>query len=212
MKHKEKIFNLLRDCAETPQEKLAVEEMIEKVEGNLPKVEVIDENHQKFDGITYCRSKAPRMEGRYFKLLSLHRMIWTCYNGEIPEGYDIHHIDFNKNNNDISNLIALPKSVHQSLHARINGKKTHKNRGKFNCVNCGKIFEANDNGHNLYCSKKCLEEYRKNVLYAENRICKNCGKEFSAYKYGHQKFCCHECSAKFRSSKQKKFHRQAYEF
>ena len=102
MKDKEKIFKLLRESVETPQEAFAVEEMIRKVEGNLPRVEVVDKTHQKFNGVVYCMSNAPRMEGRYFKLLSLHRMVWTCYNGEIPDGYDIHHIDFDKNNNDIS--------------------------------------------------------------------------------------------------------------
>lgn len=201
MKDKEKLFKMLRESVETPQESLAVEEMIQKIEGNLPQVEVIDDKHQKFNGITYCTSTAPRMEGRYFKLLSLHRMVWICYNGEIPNGYDIHHKDFNKNNNDISNLVALPKSVHQSIHARENGKKTRKNRGKFICVNCGKEFEAYDNGYNLYCSKKCLEYYKKHVLYAENRVCQNCGKEFSAYKFGHQKFCCHKCSEECRRNR-----------
>ena len=175
MKDKEKLFKLLRESAETPQESLAVEEMIAKAEGNLPKVEVIDENHQKFNGIVYCTSNAPRMKGRYFKLLSLHRMVWTCYNGEIPANYDIHHKDFDKNNNDISNLIALPKAVHIQLHARANGLKTRKNRGKFICVNCGREYEADDNGHNLYCSKKCLENYKKYVLYSETRVCAHCG-------------------------------------
>ncbi len=201
MKHKEKLFELLRGCVETPQESFAVEEMIRKIDGNMPTIEVVDETHQKFNGVVYCMSRAPRMEGRYFKLLSLHRMVWTCYNGEIPDGYDIHHKDFDKNNNDISNLEALPKAVHMRLHARQNGLKTRKNRGKFICVNCGREYEAADNGHNLYCSKKCLEAYKKFVLYAETRTCAHCGKEFSAYKYGHQKFCCYECSIEFRRSR-----------
>ncbi len=51
MKDKEKIFKLLRESAETLQESLAVEEIIAKIEGNLPKVEIIDENHQKFNGM-----------------------------------------------------------------------------------------------------------------------------------------------------------------
>lgn len=197
MKHKEKLFKLLRSCAETPQESLAVEEMICKVEGNLPSVEIIDDKHQKFNGIIFNSSKAPRSEGRYFKLISLHRFVWTCYNGEIPDGYDIHHKDFDKNNNDISNLVALPKALHQSLHVRINGKKAHKNRMKFICVNCGCEFEAANIGHNLYCSRKCLMEYTRNVLYVEPRVCAYCGKIFSAYQYGHQKFCCHECSVEY---------------
>lgn len=31
--------------------------------------------------------------------------------------YDIHHIDHNRNNNSISNLILLPKKLHRRLHA-----------------------------------------------------------------------------------------------
>ena len=34
----------------------------------------------------------------------LHRYVWELHYGEIPEGYHIHHIDFDKSNNDISNF------------------------------------------------------------------------------------------------------------
>lgn len=30
--------------------------------------------------------------------------------------YEVHHIDHNRENNDISNLILLPKKVHRNLH------------------------------------------------------------------------------------------------
>lgn len=30
--------------------------------------------------------------------------------------YDIHHIDFNHKNNDIENLLLLPRDLHQRLH------------------------------------------------------------------------------------------------
>lgn len=30
--------------------------------------------------------------------------------------YDIHHIDFNHENNDIDNLLLLPKKLHRKLH------------------------------------------------------------------------------------------------
>ena len=36
--------------------------------------------------------------------ISIHRFIWECYNGEIPDGLMIDHIDSNKLNNDIVNL------------------------------------------------------------------------------------------------------------
>lgn len=35
----------------------------------------------------------------------------------IPPEFDIHHIDFNRENNDIKNLILLPKELHEHLHS-----------------------------------------------------------------------------------------------
>ena len=35
---------------------------------------------------------------------------------KVPVGFEIHHIDFNRENNDISNLVALPKKVHRDYH------------------------------------------------------------------------------------------------
>lgn len=41
---------------------------------------------------------------------SVHRLIWTVVNGEIPDGMQVNHIDENKNNNSISNLnLMTPK-------------------------------------------------------------------------------------------------------
>jgi hypothetical protein len=33
--------------------------------------------------------------------------------------YEVHHIDQNRQNNDISNLLLLPKELHQRLHYRL---------------------------------------------------------------------------------------------
>ena len=39
---------------------------------------------------------------------------------KIPKDYEIHHIDMNRENNDISNLVMLPKDLHQEYHKRLN--------------------------------------------------------------------------------------------
>lgn len=46
----------------------------------------------------------------------IHRIIWECVNGEIPEGYDIHHIDGNPMNNSIYNLQMIDAFEHNSMH------------------------------------------------------------------------------------------------
>lgn len=47
---------------------------------------------------------------------SLHNVVYEYYYTKIPNGYVIHHIDFNKDNNDISNLQMLSNSDHVKLH------------------------------------------------------------------------------------------------
>jgi hypothetical protein len=45
-----------------------------------------------------------------------HHYIWEKSNGQIPKGYAIHHIDFNKLNNKLENLEMLNHSEHAKKH------------------------------------------------------------------------------------------------
>ena len=45
----------------------------------------------------------------------LHRYKYEKEVKPISEGWDIHHIDHDKTNNNIDNLVAMPKSVHAWL-------------------------------------------------------------------------------------------------
>lgn len=40
----------------------------------------------------------------------------TYYNIDFGKEYEIHHIDQDRNNNDISNLLLLPSSIHSRFH------------------------------------------------------------------------------------------------
>ena len=45
---------------------------------------------------------------------NVHRVIWQMFNGEIPEGMEVHHINGNKKDNHIDNLALLtPKQNKQ---------------------------------------------------------------------------------------------------
>ena len=51
-----------------------------------------------------------------------HRLIWESVNGPIPKdlqgrSYEIHHIDGNHNNNDISNLQLVTIQEHYDIHS-----------------------------------------------------------------------------------------------
>ena len=58
----------------------------------------------------YRSHKKPRQQAR---------RIYVKTFGEIPKGYEIHHLDGNRYNNAINNLCALPKEFHRKLHGNI---------------------------------------------------------------------------------------------
>ena len=80
------------------------------------------------------RTKKPRehviYDGRKFTLRNsgyfadtlkdrqlLHRYKYEKEIGYLPKNWDVHHMDHNKKNNDIDNLVALPKDVHARIFA-----------------------------------------------------------------------------------------------
>ena len=217
MKDKEKIFELLRGAAETPDEERYVEDLIRKVNFEQPTIIKIDERHVKFDGRVY------RKNGKtdyWVTSYSLHRDIWRFFFGEIPKGYDIHHSDLNHSNNDITNFELLTKAEHQKIH--FNQLKTFKcrvcgrefeatrhypyrfcskvcaglanrkiTRETITCPICGKIFTAKACAHRKYCSLKCYREAHSKG--SEIKTCPVCGKEFKAKISAHSKYCSREC-------------------
>lgn len=50
------------------------------------------------------------------KRIPYHQFVWISNNGDIPEGYHIHHIDGDKLNNDISNLVCIAPGEHSKIH------------------------------------------------------------------------------------------------
>ena len=53
----------------------------------------------------------------------MHRDVWVHFNGDIPDGHDIHHKDHDKENNDIGNLECISKSLHRLHH--LHGQNQH---------------------------------------------------------------------------------------
>lgn len=71
------------------------------------------------------KSLKPKDNGRGYLQLHLckdynanmyyvHRFVWECIKGEIEEGYDVDHLDFNRHRNSIDNLLARPASENRT--------------------------------------------------------------------------------------------------
>ena len=153
-----------------------------------PKVEIVDDKHQKFDGVTYVLVG----DGYFRHQCSIHRAVYNYFYGGVSEKYHIHHIDENKANNDISNLQMLTITEHHKLHKPKGLQMACDNNLKtFTCRFCGKEFTTYNNGRNCYCSESCRlkgnYEHRKKEF-----ICEWCGKKFLSPR-NDVRFCSPSC-------------------
>lgn len=120
-----------------------------------------------------------RGAGHYYSSLdkgvSIHRRIWEFYNGSIPEGYVIHHKDFDKHNNVISNLDMISDAEHRALHL-----KKAQSEGK-NLVHCGEENPFYGKKHKL-STKKVIADAK--ALYDKEQL----DKFIDAYVNGRMSF------------------------
>ena len=125
------------------------------------------------------------------KKIRLHQYVWIKYNGDIPKGYHIHHIDkdnlklLSQNEHLKLHAIEIPKKIKCEIldkfarpkaivwHGSFEGSLWHSKHGKDIavklknvelmkvCLECGIPFK--DNGFNKakFCSAKCKSKYRR---------------------------------------------------
>lgn len=55
----------------------------------------------------------------------------VCINNKryLSPEYDVHHIDFDKHNNDVNNLVVLTRSEHAKIHSRLRAEKLKNSTG-----------------------------------------------------------------------------------
>jgi hypothetical protein len=113
----------------------------------------------------YILVKAPqdypglKYRGRY---VYEHHLNWWLSTGELVlPGYVIHHIDENKHNNSIDNLVLLSANEHNKEHAEL---AKDKHRVSVNCFVCKKERKVKGNAYRnkvkagqskFYCSRDC---------------------------------------------------------
>ncbi|MER2512544.1 MAG: HNH endonuclease signature motif containing protein [Nitrosomonas ureae] len=184
-----------------------------------------------YDGVVYTR-----YDGRFYynpngtylakKIkTSLHRQIWLDAGRTIPEGWHIHHIDGDVDNNTLENFDCIPCSEHLRKHIkekqvemqqkldlwrrsdegqqtlRDNARKMHKNtpRRSCTCKNCGNTFETRHPTKNT-CSSSCKKAMGIKQI---EKTCEICSKTFWARKasYRETQTCSYSCGWALRKKK-----------
>lgn len=129
----------------------------------------------------------------------LHRVIWEEAYGEIPKGYQIHHIDGNAENNNLSNLEIVKKGEHQKHHGSLlNEEQKEKLRKNLNENARPKACEWHKSAEAKEWHKKHYESMKDKLHKKTTMICLNCGSEFECVDNGVNKFCSNKCKSAFR--------------
>lgn len=129
----------------------------------------------------------------------LHVYMWEYFNGFVEQGYQIHHIDHDKDNNEIENLVALPRKEHQKIHnAEMTAETKRKLRENLNEKALPKAIEWHKSEEGRAWHKENYEKHKDRLHQTEEYICKVCGKSFIAAKNGHPCFCSNNCKSAYR--------------
>jgi len=156
---------------------------------------------QYFNGIRFTIGPGRKyFSNSNVKPRSMHCYVWSYYNGEIPKGYEVHHKDLNRYNNDISNLELLEKHEHKKLHGRIlTDEQREWRRNNINEKARPKAIEWHKSQEGKEWHEKQVKTRKDNRKQVTGN-CLQCGKEILGYNnVGHtKKFCSGACAQKYR--------------
>lgn len=157
------------------------------------------QKYQYFNGIKFTRDEKT---GYYLNSTirkRMHRYVWEFYNGEIPKGYQIHHKDKDKANNDISNLEMIPRSYHAEFHSKEKARERRAEMVENLKVNAiPKAVEWHKSTAGREWHKKQYEATKDRFQEKKPAICQMCGKEYMTPQKSTNKFCSNKCKSAWR--------------
>lgn len=149
------------------------------------------------DGIKFYRTA----QGYYSSAKSkrLHVYIWEKANGAVPDGYDIHHIDHDKDNNSLENLECIPRKKHHADHMRERDIEQMRENLDKNVRPLASKWHGSEEGrawHKDLYQRSLADKWGETIT----RNCDVCGKpyETSVLTRGHSRFCSNNCKSAWR--------------
>lgn len=155
--------------------------------------------YQYFNGIKFTRDEKTGYYLNSSIRKRIHRYVWEYYHGEIPEGYQIHHKDKDKSNNDISNLELIPFSAHAKLHSKERAESRHDEIVENLTANALPVAVE---WHKSKAGKQWHKEHYHNMRHKlhqeEKMVCEMCGIEYLGKVSAENRFCSNKCKSKWR--------------
>ena len=157
----------------------------------------------KYDGIRFYRDgkgywigQTKGSDGRQHRI-RLHTYVWEKHNGPVPDGYEIHHIDRNTDNNEIENLVMLTVEEHRALHASLltdEKRQAYRENLDRTARPKAKEWHASEEGrkwHSIHGKEVAAKQAQRKTT----NVCCYCGKEFEVLSSvaNRTKFCSNKC-------------------
>ena len=153
------------------------------------------------DGIRFTKAKGKVYHYNTKLRKHMHQYVWEKENGPTPKGWEIHHIDGDTDNNDISNLQAMPMLEHKAIHTeqlRNDPARLEKMRINFELNARPKANEWHGSKEGREWHKQHYEEYKELLHQKKTFVCEQCGSEFVTVNIGSNRFCSNKCKSKWR--------------
>lgn len=129
----------------------------------------------------------------------LHVYMWERENGEIPAGYEIHHKDHNKNNNEIDNLEMLTEKEHQRRHIDEKTKEQKENAARIvkeKALPCAIKWHKSEKGREWHLQH--YDQMKDKLHRKAEYICEYCGKHYITQVGKQNRFCSNNCKSAYR--------------
>lgn len=133
----------------------------------------------------------------------LHRFVWESHNGEIPNGFHIHHKNHDKSDNRIENLELIGSKKHLEHHGQHPSKKLieHRKNNLDRIRPLTKKWHRSEDGRKQH-REQALKTWEKQKKLKIEMKCEQCGEAYTTYQSRAKtsKFCGNNCKSKFRRS------------
>lgn len=131
----------------------------------------------------------------------MHVYVWEYFNGKVPKGFCVHHIDHNKANNDISNLKLIEMREHAILHGKLLTEEQRQNRRDNLTENARpKATEWHKSKAGREWHSEHAKQQAQNWEY-RTYTCSYCGKEYQSRMVQTNipnHFCSNNCKSAYR--------------
>ena len=136
----------------------------------------------RYDGNNYFWWKVSNDSHPKFRIntsVSMHRYMWWFHNGDIPEGYHIHHLDGNPENNELENLEMIYGIDHSRSHAvsRMENDPEKFNKFQVAGVKAAPVWHASEAGLKWH-SENAKKTARRVSTHGVTLQCTHCGKDY----------------------------------